>query len=92
MRVIHKFALPNGPLDVNIVKLPQGAIVRRVASQRGRLYLWAEVDPDARPIERVFHVYGTGWPITDGDEYIGTATIADDYAFEFVWHVYERKN
>jgi hypothetical protein len=66
--------------------------VRRAGSQRGAIYLWVEYDPTAPHVERVFHVYATGQPVTDGDEYVGTATIEDEFAFEFVWHIFERKN
>lgn len=92
MRVVHKFVLPKGPIDTNIVKLTEGAVIRRVGSQLGRLYLWVEYDPTAKQVERVFHVYGTGWEIVDGDEYVGTATVEDEHGYEYVWHVYERKN
>lgn len=92
MRVVHKFRL-NGPGETTVVKMDSLGKIIRVAFQRGVLQLWAQVDPaDSLKRDRVFHVYGTGWPITDGDVYVGTATQEDEHGYEYVWHVYERKN
>jgi hypothetical protein len=92
MRTIHKFRLDGPGQTTNIVKMdPLGKPVR-VAFQAGVLQLWAEVFPEAPKTDRVFHVYGTGWPVDSGDVYVGTAVQEDEYGHEFVWHVYERRD
>lgn len=90
MRVVHKFMLYDATgSETYIVQMDKNAIVRRVGSQYGRWQLWAEVDPNAPKVDHVFHVYGTGWPILIGDEYVGTFTQEDERGTEYVWHVYK---
>ncbi len=85
MRVVHKFRLeyPDKP---SIVKMDPYGVIVRVALQGRTVQLWAEVDPNARKEDRVFHTYGTGEPINTGEQWVGT------YTFEEAgWHVYEVK-
>lgn len=89
MLVIHKFRI-HDPSRTNIVKMDWRGTPVRVAFQASVLQMWAEVDPNAPQADRVFHVYATGEPIQEDDQYIGTATREDEFGFEFVWHVYER--
>lgn len=90
MRAVWKF-----PIDVSTVggtvspeiTMPAGAKIVHVAQQRvgDVVTLWAEVNPDARVREtRYFAIIGTGHPIPDGYEHVGTWL--DD---PFVWHLYE---
>jgi len=92
MRTIHKFRL-DGPGETTIVKMDSLGHVVRVAFQHGVPQLWAQVDPaEVLKRDRVFHVYETGWPIASGDVYVGTAVQEEEHEYEYVWHVYERKN
>lgn len=43
-------------------------------------------DTEAKPERRVFHVYGTGHDIRDGDEFCATVPTASG----LVWHVFEK--
>lgn len=50
------------------------------------LTFWAEVDPHAERESREFAVFGTGHPIPDDYQYVGT----DDSAGDLIWHLHER--
>jgi hypothetical protein len=89
MRVVHKFKLP---APTSVIEMDPTGIVRRVGAQGDDLFVWAEVDPNAKKEPRVFHVYGTGFPVVDGDEYLGTAVMKGALGSELVWHAYERRN
>lgn len=79
---IWKYALD---IDHNTqaISMPSDAILRHTCGQDDTVTLWFEVIPFGESTTRWFRVYGTGWPIDNGD-YLGTAIIGD-----FVWHVYE---
>jgi hypothetical protein len=53
--------------------------------QRGDLCVWAIVDPDAAKEDRKVYVIGTGHPIPEGVEYVGTVQGKSGL---FVWHVF----
>ena len=79
--------------DVLIASLPPDARVVHAAMNQGKYTLWIQLDPHAFPKkDRVFHIYGTGWQIVDGDEFVQTFIQEDEYGHDFVWHVFERKN
>ncbi len=66
-------------------KMPAGARIVRVALQGGLPFVWAIVDPKAKPEPRRLLIRGTGHEVgEDGAEYIGTY---DDGPF--VWHLFE---
>jgi len=70
--------------------MPNGANVLHVGAQLGRVYLWAEVNPDAPTVERSFMIIGTGGPVPTDSIYQGTAFVSDpDYTYDLIWHVYE---
>jgi hypothetical protein len=72
------------------IRLPQGAIIRAVNVQNGRGHLWAEVEPDARPIDRTFQVFATGEEIPDLNWHRWTwrGTWQDG---PYVWHLFEKE-
>lgn len=80
-QTIWKFEVDVGE---NKLQLPQGARVIEFQSQNGRLYIWALVVRNAPGEERRMWVYGTGFPIPSGCEYIATA-----HAPPFVWHLFD---
>lgn len=47
--------------------------------------LWCEVHPNGNTVERTFCLFGTGWNVPDGYEYLGTLTDR-----VWVWHLYEK--
>lgn len=85
MKTIWKFPLRLA--GVQTINMPDCAKVRHVAVQHilGP-QLWAEVDPTAKTEPRNFAIHGTGQPIADNEQYVGTF-----HQGEFVWHVYEVK-
>lgn len=75
--------------QLQLVDMPVGAKVVHVHEQRHESWswvcMWAEVDPNAPPVTRMFGIFATGQPIDfPVFRYIGTAHI--DWT---VWHVYE---
>lgn len=91
MTVIWKFHFDRNK-DVLIASIPSDAIVRHAAMNQGRFTIWVQLDPNAPKVDRVFHVYGTGWNIVDGDLFVQTFIQEDEHGYDFVWHVFERKN
>lgn len=81
---IFKYELPL-VVDVIPVAMPKDARVIAVQNQRGAVTLWAEVEAEAPPVNRVFRIIGTGHSFDrTGLRYVGTVQVN-----AFVWHVYE---
>lgn len=59
MRTHYKYALELTGQD-QTVEMPEGAAVVHVAVQDGRPCIWAMVDPEAEPVERVFTLLAAG--------------------------------
>lgn len=83
---IWKFPLPIGG-SVRVA-MPDGARVLAVAAP-GRTEqpcVWAIVHPDAELVDRVFEVRGTGHPLGEVGDYVGTFTLMQG---SLVFHVFE---
>ena len=81
---IWKFPLPvNGEVFVH---MPEGAKVLTVASVNEAAFVWALVDASAPTVARRFVVRGTGHPLGDVGDYIGTFMLASG---ALVFHVFE---
>jgi hypothetical protein len=88
MKAIWKFVLQ--AVGIQRIFMPRGAKILTVREQRkDTVCLWAEVDTDARPEERVIEAFGTGHQMdTDIDrKYVGTVILQDG---ALVFHIYER--
>jgi hypothetical protein len=86
MQAIWKYGIPAE--DQFTLDLPEGARVLSVAAQRGDVCLWAEVNPDAKPVRRNFRMCGT-WhaiPSDESREFIGTALL---HGGDLVFHIFE---
>ena len=85
--VIYKYTLHI--TDLCDYDLPEGAEILSVAEQRGRLCMWALLNPNAPKKTRHIEIIGTGNPIVNDmgidRKFIGTAIVEP-----FVWHVFER--
>lgn len=81
MKIVWKFPLGMGP---NKIDMPIGAKVVDVAMQGGFPHLWVEVQDPEKVERRLFEVFGTGHPIPDEYDHVGTF-----HDPPFVWHVYE---
>lgn len=87
MNVIYKY-----PLSVageQLLDMPKGANILTVAMQRGAVYIWAIVDPEAAKEQRTIAVIGAGHPLGDLArlDYIGS--VQADYG-QLILHVFER--
>lgn len=79
------------PLEMDegqIVLMPKGSKVLHVHEQRGRICLWALVNPDEKDEEaRSISVRGTGRSMTENPgTYLGTVHVAIGV---YVFHVWE---
>ena len=94
-RAVWKYG-PLNPGDPLTVDMPAATIVAfaevhaKEESELGvfrsvRLYVWAEVTPDAPKVGRKHVVVGTGWDIEPGWVHRGTVVSTTGY----VWHLYE---
>ena len=71
--------------DEQTVNMPRSAEVLHVGiDPNGSLCVWALVDPNTMPEDRVFFVHGTGFPVPSGRRHLGSVTLGP-----FVWHVFE---
>jgi hypothetical protein len=86
MKSVWKYDVEIGG-DVPLA-MPVDARIVHVAAQQGPtvVQLWAEVETTAPKVTRQFFIAGTGHPIENGAEYIGTAICLDG---ALVWHLYE---
>ena len=74
--------------SVHSVRMPTGAEVLSVQTQRETPCIWALVNPDAPPENRRFEVYGTGQPINLSRPLkpLGTVQMMGGY---LIFHVFE---
>lgn len=71
------------------VKMPVGAKILTIQSQRNQPMIWAEVDPNAEYEDRKFLIMNTGGEVPHGGfGYIATFQVNDG---GLVFHVYEEK-
>jgi hypothetical protein len=84
MLTVWKF--PLAITDQQQIEMPVGAEILHVEPQEKTLCLWARVDPDA-PLEgRAFVITGTGNPVPEVVDHVGSAVVPP-----FVWHVWEER-
>lgn len=89
-----------GPLeikdDVQLIHLPVSAKIVHVGSQsNGYISIWAIVDEDSTEVTSVkqFQIFGTGHPIPEDAQYVGTSIQGTPVTLQngsLVWHVFER--
>lgn len=85
-RVVYKYPMLQ---PVMRFSMPAGAQVIQVHTQDGAVMLWALCTPEAEVVEREFHAFGTGHPITeDALTYVGSAH--DVEGAGLVFHIFER--
>lgn len=86
MRTIWKFDLDVDD-SAQVKNMPQDAEILFIHQQDGLLMMWASVVPERALVKRKFAVHGTGHPIPQDHEYVGSAVMPP-----FVWHVFEIKD
>lgn len=75
------------PFDVSddvVVKMPDDAEILKVDHQDGQPTIWALVDTESPAVMRRFIVRGTGHPVPDGVEHVGSF-----FHGPFIWHLFE---
>ena len=89
MKSIYKYQLPIGGRVP--IKMPKGAKILSLHTQRDAPCIWVEVDTEEPAIKiHHFRVYGTGHGLPDNPgTHIGTFLVEKD---NFVFHVYEQEN
>jgi len=89
MKKIWKFSLEI--TDLQKARMPKGAVILTIKSQRGFPCLWAIVNPLETDYEdRHIEFIGTGNPFEEARRnYIGTIQTHNE---SLVWHVFERKD
>jgi len=83
MRTIWKYPIFIVP-SITIIYKPKGAILRYVGIQGPDPCVWFEVENTPRLEECIIKVFGTGQPIPDDGQYLGTCQ-----QYGYVWHLYE---
>ena len=72
--------------DVIAVTMPRGAKILCVQIQREEPCIWALVDPNATIETRWLRIYGTGHPIDELGEYVGTYQLHNG---SLIFHVFD---
>jgi hypothetical protein len=84
MKTIYKYPLA---VTACTIDLPVGSKVICVHEQNGVPTLWVEQNPSLETDAFTFAVIGTGRPVPEDGEHIGTCFIGQN-----VWHVYKKIN
>lgn len=86
---IWKYSISNG-IGYQTISMPKGSKIISAATQRNRICVWAEVDPDNQSLEaHNIELVQTGPPGTPSDtnrRFIDTVMLYDG---DLVLHVYE---
>ena len=90
MKTIWKYDLEDAK-DIQDITMPVDSQILTVKLQNGHPKMWVLVDPDKRPVRRVFALFGTGHGITTESvdnhlSYIDSYIILDD---AIVFHLFE---
>lgn len=85
----HRIQVSGCELEEFTLELPFGARVLHVGLQREIPCMWILQDTDTVRVMRKFVIVGTGVPITDSWNYVGTFNLDQP---GFVGHVFEKEN
>lgn len=66
------------------INMPQGAQILLVELQGEQPTMWALVDTDVGPEPRRFAIFGTGHPVGEGVQHVGSFQMRP-----YVWHLFE---
>lgn len=90
MKMIYKYSM--GDLHHNAIceiEMPKAAKILDIQIQAAQPYIWAIVNPKKETRKYVFHVFGTGFEMSDYDKkhyhYLKTIQTING----LVWHVFE---
>ena len=89
MKAVWKY--PLSPIDVNIIEVPAGGVIRAAEIQNNNPTLWIEIDSTKATEKRYFRIVPTGVEITlmsDMDmKFVGSVFFN---GASLVFHIYEQ--
>lgn len=81
---IYKYELKRA--STQFVQIPEKSSIIDIQIQKGKIMMWAEVEPDSPEIDIKINMYGTGQEVAENGcdtDYLGTIQDGDN-----VWHFY----
>jgi hypothetical protein len=84
-RAMYRYVIPVDDQPHGEVLTGEPVAVATTADGRA-VEFWAEHDPELSKTAWTFQVFGTGQPIPDGADWVGTCPRTD---LGLVWHLYE---
>ena len=77
-------------VDEQTLNLPYTAKILSVIEQHNKVVLYAAVDDEHEPHQRLIRIVGTGHPFPDIEQcvYLGTVSTHDGH---LIWHVFEER-
>jgi hypothetical protein len=86
MRTVYKYPIYTGTAMLHTV--PQGEpVLCALDPASGAPCLWYEVNTDQPQIDMEYETVGTGQPIPDKMQWIGSCVQGD-----YIWHIYGRRH
>lgn len=73
------------PKDIQSIMVPDGAEFLCAREQFDHICVWYRCDPQARLVERVLAIVGTGHPAPEDGRYLGTASLSGG---QLMFHVF----
>jgi len=88
MKVIYRYDLDDWQHKDPTIQLPLGRKIIKAAYHRGKLSIWAVVDPKVRSVDVKFVIVPTGGGFND--EFLDTHTHIDTVIDgPYIWHLYQ---
>lgn len=84
MKVIYKY--PLAITDVQSIEMPVRSEILCVQMQLDKPCIWAKVETDEPSDVKTIRIYGTGHPIDEDGQYIGTFQLQSE---GLVFHVFD---
>lgn len=81
-KIIYKYDFEDGP--ELIIPWSKMNVIHVAANGQTLPTVWVEVSGDPTETGHKLHVLGTGWPVPDHLEHVGSAVCGS-----YVWHVYK---
>lgn len=94
MKMIYKYPLGNDIHHNAVVEIemPKAAKILDIQYQGNSLVIWALINPKHMKRMRTFHIFGTGFEMSDYDkkhyDYIATVQAPSTHV-NLVWHIFE---
>jgi hypothetical protein len=93
MKMIYKYPLGNDIHHNGVyeVEMPKAANILDIQYQGNNPVIWAIVNPKKEKRIYTFHVFGTGFELSDYDKkhYHYVKTVQQPSHYNLVWHIFE---